>query len=239
MRQAGFTIMEVMVSIMILAISVVSIFGAQFAAVATTEYSRNLTHALNLAQCRMSEIELEVLSENGFQIADVEESGECCEAVEDEAPDHFGCEWKIQRIELPDIETLLSGGGADGGLDLLSDLDLGGAGGLSDDGEDDSEMFGMLSSFMPLISDMLGEGIRRVTVKVKWEQGSAEKEFVLSQFIVHPSQGSQDLFNAAMLLGAGTEDEELESYESGESGSSGAAGTGAARSGAGGAGEGI
>ena len=91
---------------------------------------------------------------------------------------------------------------------------------MMDEGEDESAFLGALSSFMPLISDMLGEGIRRVTVRVKWEQGSSEKEFVLSQFIVHPSQGSQDLFNAALLLGEAPEDDELDPNASGSDESS-------------------
>ena len=243
-RENGFTIMEVMVSIMILSISVVSIFGAQFAAVATTEFSSNLTHALNLAKCRISEVELEVLNENGFQIADVEESGDCCEAIKDEVPDNFHCEWEVKRIEFPDIESLLSGAGADGGLDLLGDLDLGGTGGLSADDNDPGggmDLLGGLSSFMPLITDMLGEGIRRVTVTVKWEQGKREKEFVLSQFIVHPSQGSQDLFNAALLLGAGGVDGDQDALDpsAGGSGSGSRSGGGSSSRGNFGLGGGI
>jgi hypothetical protein len=197
---SGFTIMEVMVSIMILTVSVVSIFGAQFAAVATTEFSRNLTHALNLAECRMSEIELEVLTENGFQVADVEESGDCCEVVDDDVPEHFSCVWEIKRVELPDVESLLTEGGPDGGL--LSDLDLGGS---PDEEETSADFFGLLGSFMPLLSDMLGEGIRRVSVTVKWQQGSSEKELTLSQFIVHPTEESTELFNAALLMSADDE----------------------------------
>lgn len=207
----GFTIMEVMVSIMILSISVVSIFGAQFAAIATTEYSRNLTHALNLAKCRMSEIELTVMKENGFQVADTIESGDCCEFIEDETPKHFTCEWEVKQIELPDVETLLGGGGADGGLGLMDDLDLGGS--PADDDADEMDFLGAMSSFMPLISDMLSEGIRRATVRVKWTQGSREKQFVLSQFLVHPSQGSQDLFNTALLTATDEAAEDAEDAE--------------------------
>ena len=73
----GFTVMEVMVAIMILAVSVVAIFGAQFAAVATTDFSKYTTHAIQLARCRMSEIELEIQVENGFEEGDVISSGDC------------------------------------------------------------------------------------------------------------------------------------------------------------------
>jgi hypothetical protein len=197
----GFTIMEVMVAIMILSVSVVSIFGAQFAAVATTEYSKHMTYALTLAECRMSEIELDVLTEDGFQLGTVTSSGDCCEAIEDEKIGDYTCSWEIKPVELPDIEALLSAGGADGGMGLLEDLDLG------VDAEEEAEgldIFGTLSAFLPLLSDMLAEGIRRVTVTVKWQQGSREREFSLSQHIVHPTEGSLGLMNAA-LMGQDTE----------------------------------
>ena len=200
----GFTIMEVMVAIMILSVSVVSIFGAQFAAVATTEFSKNMTYALTLAECRMSEIELEVLTEDGFQLGTVESSGDCCEAIEDEKIGDFSCSWEIKPVELPDIESLLSEGDADGGMGLLGDLDLD----FGADAEEEAEgldLFGLLSSFIPLLSDMLSEGIRRVSVTVKWQQGSRDREFTLSQHIVHPTQGSLALMNTAILAGQDTE----------------------------------
>ena len=93
-REAGFTIMEVMVSIMILAVSVVSIFGAQFAAIATTKFAKHSTQAIQLARCKMSEIELEIQVENGFEEADVEMTGDCCEMLEGESDiDNFECSW--------------------------------------------------------------------------------------------------------------------------------------------------
>ena len=84
-------------------------------------------------------------------------------------------------------------------MGLLDDLDLGGAAGAVGDEAEELDIFGALSSFMPLISDMLSEGIRRVTVTVTWEQGARSPEFVLSQHIVHPTEGSLGLMNAALL----------------------------------------
>jgi hypothetical protein len=194
--------MEVLVAIMILAVAVVSIFGAQFAAIATSEYSRNMTYALTLAECRMSEIELTVLTEDGFQLGEIEASGDCCEALEDEKIGDYTCSWEIQPVELPDIEDLLTAGGEDGGMGLLGDLDLGA------DAEQEAEgldIFGAISSFLPLLSDMLSEGIRRVTVTVKWQQGAKEREFSLSQHIVHPTQGSLALMNAAIVADQDTD----------------------------------
>lgn len=192
----GFTIMEVMVAIMILAVSVISIFGAQFAAVATTEFSRGITHAINLAECKMNEIELEVLTEDGFQLGNQQESGECCEAMEDAKLEDYSCEWEIKAVELPSFTDMLMGG--DGGLGLMGDLDLGST--PDDSNEDDmgGDILSVVESFAPMLSDMLSEGIRRVTVTVKWKQGKREPHFTLSQYIVHPTEGSLGLLNAAM-----------------------------------------
>jgi prepilin-type N-terminal cleavage/methylation domain-containing protein len=187
----GFTIMEVMVAVMILAVSVVAIFGAQFAAVATTDFSQYTTQAIELARCRMSEIELEIQVENGFEEADVASSGECCEMLEGESDiADFSCNWEIKTVELPDLTTLMTGG-PDGGGGMLDDLGLGG------DSMEDFSAMGMASAFAPMLSEMLRQAIRRVTVTVEWEQGAKKREFVLSQYLTHPTQGPLELMQAA------------------------------------------
>jgi prepilin-type N-terminal cleavage/methylation domain-containing protein len=216
-RQRGFTIMEVIVAIMLLAVAVVSIFGAQFAAIATTEFARYSTHAIQLARCKMSELELETLTENGFESTDVVERGDCCELLEgepfsetDSIDNVFTCTWELKVVDIPDLTSIMTGGGPDGGLgpDLFGD-GAGGADGLGalgamtgmggdrTGGMDDMGLMGMISGFAPMITDMLREGIRRATVKVEWDQGSRHREFVLSQYLVHPTQGPLQLLNAA------------------------------------------
>jgi len=201
MREAGFTIMEVMVSIMILAVSVVSIFGAQFAAVATTEFAKHSTQAIQLARCRMSEIELDIQVENGFEEADVEMEGDCCEMLEGESGlDDFTCSWEIKTIELPDLTTMMTGGGGpDGGGGFLGDFGL-------DDMDDGFGAMGMASAFAPMLSDMLRQAIRRVTVTVEWKQGSKKKEFVLSQYLTHPTQGPLEFMHNAASAAEMAED---------------------------------
>ncbi len=202
---SGFTIIEVMVAIMILAVSVVSIFGAQFAAVATTEFSRGVTHAINLAECKMNEIELQILTEDGFQLGDLEQSGECCEAMSDAELDDFSCEWEIKAVELPSFTDMLMGG--DGGLGLMTDLDLGATPDDSTADDMGGDIMGVFESLAPMLSDMMSEGIRRVTVTVRWKQGKREPHFTLSQHVVHPTEGSLGLLNAAMSAAAGRGDD--------------------------------
>ena len=199
-QNTGFTIMEVMVAIMILAVSVVSIFGAQFTAVASTEYSKHITQAINLAECRMSEIELEVLTDDGFKLGNVESSGDCCEAMDDEDIGDYECSWEIKVVEIPDLTEMLMGGGADAGEGLLGGMgmDLETSSLNESNPADDMGFLGALESFAPMLSDILSEGIRRVTVTVHWKQGEREPEYTLSQFIVHPTEGSLGLLNAAM-----------------------------------------
>ncbi len=192
----GFTIMEVMVAIMILSVAIVSIFGAQFTAVATTEFSKNITHAVNLAECKMNELELEILTEDGFKLGDVDSHGDCCEYMEDEKIGDFECFWEIKVVELPDMNQALMGG-ADGG-GLMGGFNLGTSDLNQNDPTEDLGIFGAIESLAPMLSDILSEGIRRVTVTVKWKQGNREPEYTLSQFIVHPTEGTLGLLNAAM-----------------------------------------
>ncbi len=56
---------EERVAMLIFAIAIVSIFGAQFSAISTTEFARHTTMATELARCRMSELELEFLARFG------------------------------------------------------------------------------------------------------------------------------------------------------------------------------
>ena len=193
-RPGGFTIIEVMVAILLLSVSIVSIFGAQFAAVATVEFSRNVTQATQLARCRMSEIELEFLMNDGFEEGDVNESGDCCELLDGESSQtEYTCRWEIKTIEMPDISQMMTGDG-DGGV--LDDMSGGMMGDMMGDstGDDLGDMgMGMVAPFLPIITELLQQAIRRVTVVVEWNQGSRQKELEIVQYVVHPTQGPLQL----------------------------------------------
>ena len=194
MRPGGFTIIEVMVAMLLLSVSIVSIFGAQFAAVATVEFSRNVTQAAQLARCRMSEIELEFLMNDGFEEGDVNESGECCELLDGEhSQAEYTCRWEIKTIEMPDISQMMTGG-TDGGV--FDDMSGGMMGDMMGDstGDDLGDMgMGMIGPFLPIITGLLEQAIRRVTVVVEWKQGSRQKELEIVQYVVHPTQGPLQL----------------------------------------------
>jgi type II secretion system protein I len=195
----GFTIIEVMVAMLIFAIAIVSIFGAQFSAISTTEFARHTTMATELARCRMSELELEFLQNGGFEEGDVTQSGPCCEALDgDENAADYTCSWEIKTIVLPDVTQMMSG--ADGGLGggMFDDL----MGDSTGDESGDDAMGGMgmdmISAFLPTVTDLLEQAIRRVTVTVEWELSSGDKrDLSVVQFVVHPTQGPLQLLQQA------------------------------------------
>jgi type II secretion system protein I len=221
----GFTIIEVMVAMLIFAIAIVSIFGAQFSAIATTEFARNTTMATELARCRMSELELEFLQNGGFEEGDVTQSGPCCETLEgDENAENYTCTWEIKTIVLPDMTQMMSGtdGGLGGGMfgDLLGDS--------TGDSTGDDAMGGvgmdMMSAFLPTVTDLLEQAIRRVTVTVEWELSDGDKrDLSVVQFVTHPTQGPLQLLQQASAtdqmaeqLGLGGEDQQAASPGNGK-----------------------
>ena len=209
----GFTIIEVMVAMLIFAIAVVSIFGAQFSAISTTEFARHTTMAAELARCRMSELELEFVQNGGFQEGDVAESGACCEALDGDAnAAEYTCRWDVKTIVLPDA-TQLTAGGADGGVGggMLGDLLGGGMGGDDEQASQDALGLGgdMVSAFLPTVTQMLQQAIRRVTVTVEWELANGERrDLAVVQYVVHPTQGPLQLLQQVNAAGQMAEEQQ-------------------------------
>jgi len=199
----GFTVIEVMVAVLLLAISVTSIFGAQFAAVATADYSQYVTQAVQLARCRMNELELQFQIDDGFEEGDVSGSGECCEIVDDEGDvEPFECSWEVKMIEFPDVSQMLMGGVGDADGGLLDDT----MGGGVDDMVDDFDAMGMIGAVAPMITELLRAAIRRVTVKVEWQQGAKQREIEVVQYVTHPTQGPLALMQQASAVDQMTDD---------------------------------
>jgi general secretion pathway protein I len=182
----GFTLLEVMVAIAILAMSLTAIFSTQVQNVSMSNHTKWITVANLMGRCKMSEIELE-LRRDGFPEADESESArECCEIFEN---DDFNCSWKIQRVELPstiDVETAM-------GEAMTQDSLSGFIGDFQAERINNqlSSMGGMgaLSSLLPLINDLLVGTIRRINLTVKWKERGKKKEMELTQYVVNPGEG--------------------------------------------------
>jgi len=227
--ERAFTLLEVLVAVSILGLGLTVILSSQVGLFSNAAQVEHLTHATNLARCKMEEATLELLTE-GFSLLDEQDEGPCCE---DEEDSKFRCAWKVQRVELPeplDLDEAL-GGGLDGGVG--SGAGLGPIGALAELSKTDGQALGekpdmtSLAGFMgdnaasgvegmvpmlmslvyPSLKPMLEASIRKVTVRVLWSEGSREKELAVTQYVTNPQQGGLDALLAEQVPGStgGTE----------------------------------
>jgi general secretion pathway protein I len=98
-KRAGFTLLEVMVAVVILAVGLSSLFTSEVGAIRIAQRARTTTIATLLARCKMGEIE-EKIAKEGWPATDTDGNDECCEGAEHKG---YTCEWKVERIVLPDL----------------------------------------------------------------------------------------------------------------------------------------
>jgi general secretion pathway protein I len=223
MRRRGFSLLEVMVAVTIFGAAVTIILAAQSGLVASNRTAANMSQAIEIGRCRMSELEEKQLKLGFPEVEEKDSSNVCCD---DKDVAGFSCEWKVERVKLPEqtqlggdagLGSILGGGlGLDAGFGGLNGLPtsptaigtvlsnpLGGAGldfdaGLAGIGQTLQQSFGgagttgLLSMVFglvyPSLKPMLEAGIRRVTVIVRWREGTADRDFTLVQYITNPSR---------------------------------------------------
>lgn len=188
----GFTLMEVMVAVGILALGLTAIFSSQGQAIRVGTRAQHMNVAALMARCKMSELEEQVMKEGLPAVDDSGRDG-CCEDAELEG---FECEWRIDRVVLPDdalTEEGLEGEGGEGGAGpagILSDesaqtgaIDsmLGGGGGLGG-GDGFAEM--AIGIAFPVLKPAIEEQVRRASVVVRWREGTSTREFDVVQYLV-------------------------------------------------------
>lgn len=101
MKARGFTLLEVMVAVAILGLALTVILSAQAGLYSGGTYGQHSSMAIGLARCRMTELE-ERLVKLGYPEADEKDDGECCE---DDTQQDMRCEWKVERVELPQAKA--------------------------------------------------------------------------------------------------------------------------------------
>lgn len=222
-RPAGFTLLEVLMAVVILGLGLTVLLGAQTGLFANAKRAERLSLATNVARCRMSELELELL-QNGYPLIDQESEGDCCMG---ESEDGFRCSWKIQRVELPETSGLDGDGGvgegvegeSTGALGALADIQEKGASALGEGadlgtlaeslGSASTGTDGLVSMVMgfvyPSLKPMLEASIRKIVVTVAWKEGIKERTLVVTQFVTDPRQGELDPDAAEGLMDGGVQ----------------------------------
>jgi general secretion pathway protein I len=178
--QSGFTLLEIMVAIAILALTVVVLISIVTNNVRSTNHSKMTTAATFLARNRMVELEDEIL-DNGFTDNDESAAG----TFRDSGFPQFRWESVIERIDLPsDLSTKTRDQASDQTMDAKDPMSL-----------MTGFMGGMMSSFIDPIRLGLEESVRKVTVRVIWdEHGRPNQTFEVVQYLTDPSK---------LLLGPG------------------------------------
>lgn len=164
-RKSGFSLMEVMVAMAILAGALLGLMLGLQRSVTASHHARLMTQATFLCRQQLVELEEKFLVDGFTDDALVkEESGE----FEDPAFKKFRWATTIEKIRLPSVDQIQSAA-----TKLLSDRQqIGAQGAGGGGGGDKGGGLGnpMMGTMLGPIKDTLEQGIRRVTVKVLWDE---------------------------------------------------------------------
>lgn len=199
-RPTGFTLLEVLIAMAILAVALVTIFNINATSVATHAYTKKLTVAALLARSKMTDIEQE-LYDQGFSSDDDEDAGD----FSDDGWPTF--RWRAKIIAprttglTPDqaLSALIGiplGGGSDkdgemDGMGLVARL-FGGGGKEKSGGALPGGAGGMMAGLAPALLggqfgqmvDMLGKSVREVHLTVSWKDGKQTESLDLVTHVV-------------------------------------------------------
>jgi prepilin-type N-terminal cleavage/methylation domain-containing protein len=186
--ESGFTLLEVMVAVAILGLTLVVLLEVVTNNVRATNHARLTTSATFLARQKMIDVEDDVLY-HGFVDNDDSESGNFKEAGSAFA--QYRWESLVERIDLPtDLAQKTQDTANDAAKDSKDPFAM--MQGL---------MGGIMSSFVDPIRMGLQESVRRVTVRVLWDEpGRPNQTVEVVQYLTDPSKLTT--LNATGLPGA-------------------------------------
>jgi type II secretion system protein I len=172
-RLAGFTLLEVLVAVAILAIMLTSLLGSQLNSMQATRYARDISVAALLAEWQLIELETQVRKE-GFVRSDVELDGDFAE----QGWDQFEWACTVHFVELPDYNQI---------VEAKEDSDE--ASGAKDDNlvSAGDQMFSALGLVWPIVKNAIESSIRKVTCTITWTSGNIEQEYDVQTFWTDPA----------------------------------------------------
>lgn len=185
-QQAGFTLLEVMIAVAILAVSLMALSLTMIRSLRASHHARLMTQATFLCRLKFGEIENEFVVD-GFKddAGTVEKKG----LFDDPLFKNFSWSYTMQKIELPSEDKIQSAA-----TKLIQDkqkagesaaADVGGprgaASGSSSSGG--AGLSGSVGGVLGPVKQMLEQGIRRVTMRVLWnEPGLPEQKVEVVTF---------------------------------------------------------
>ncbi len=203
-RGAGFTLIELIMAVFILAMSVTVLMGTQSTSMRLMGYANNTAVVTMLTRAKMQDIEYEVQET-------IKKEGVADEVVESMSGD-FGDQgypeitWEalIQSIKIDDeianqfvdsVQNQLFGAGDDEGT-LSGNLAV-------------TQFLPMMIGYFPNIINQLGKRIRKITITTTWDYLGVEQTLTVSQFITILEVDAASGASGASVTSNG--DEEVES----------------------------
>jgi len=202
-RRRGFTLLEVMVAMSILAMSLVAAFDVVGGALRNHERTRHLELATMLARGKLAEVEAR-FEEDGFRDFDETDEG----TFDEEG--HPEVTWAVKTVK-PTMDLGAEGvvkalTGADGGLEGLLGMTQGAAGQGGGGGAQAAGVSPLAGAALAAIQAQLvalGEeikkGVREVRLTVAWKEGASEESFTVVTHLVVLVPGSQAPAPGAVL----------------------------------------
>lgn len=156
--QSGFTLLEVMIAIGILAIGIGTIIVGESNSIDTTMRAKRMTTVAMLAKNALIEAEREVSGKSFTEVKD-EESGQFNTPFED-----YRWERKVKEIKFPDIA--MQGADDAASKEMIKTIDENAL------------------RVMKIATSYLSKSTREITVTIKWTEKKEEQKYSVSQYWV-------------------------------------------------------
>ncbi len=190
MSRRGFTLLEVMVALAILATALMALADLGGSALENHLYARQLGTATLLARGKLAELE-EKYEDSGFRDFDEREEGTF------DAQGHPEFRWRAEltkpdgQLGADQLLGLLTGAGTEaGGTQALLDQLLGGQQQGTDGGPTQgaspagAAMAGMIQAQMQTFGEQLKQSLRELRFTVAWKNGKKDRQFTVTTHLV-------------------------------------------------------
>lgn len=214
-RQRGFTLLEVMIALAILAGALSVLVRSVASNVKNVQDAESTTVATSLARGKMYELE-EQLIKDGFLETDQSSEGDFGDAGYAD----FTWAAKVEKVEIPSFDKLQemqnvtaagsamgsgAGSGSDGEAGGFGDSALGGMlsllGGSSD--AEGQAGGGFIQQQFQLVQEVLEASIRKVTLTLKWKVMGYDRDLVVVCYFTDPAGMTKVIGNLGLDDGTG------------------------------------
>lgn len=195
----GFTLLEVMISIGILAVSLMAIADLNGGAVRMSAYSNRLTTAVQLARGKLLDVQ-QMLRKDGLHDSTWEYK---CDFDDEEQPD-YSCKVLVVKPPKMQLDAKALAPLAAGALGLPMGGDPSGNGGPQ---ADPMSMLGPLAGqadmLLQQMTDTIDKSVRELRITVSWKSGARTESFDLVEHIIIMPNAAQAAAAAAQAATPG------------------------------------